>query len=190
MVEPARGTKASAHGPWGVYATAWELGWATNTPTQSCMALLTPYSTAQMRCQECRTVVCAQSSAARAAMGHWGQCPHIPGMAGHCLVTLLGGTHTHHHDHIYSVLPIHHIRRFELRFGCRTVVCTTSSAARAAMGHWAMPLKPKDGSPLLGHLGGHTHTPPQPRSALPTPYLTVRIAAWVLYGGVHIIFSR
>ena len=94
MVEPARGTKASAHGPWGVYATAWELGWATNTPLQSCTALPTPYSTAQMRCQECRIVVCAQSSAARAAMGHWGNYPHIPGMAVHCLVTLGGHTHT------------------------------------------------------------------------------------------------
>ena len=94
MVEPARGTKASAHGPWGVYATAWELGWATNTPLQSCTALPTPYSTAQMRCQECRIVVCAQSSAARAAMGHWGNYPHTPGMAGHCLVTLGGHTHT------------------------------------------------------------------------------------------------
>ena len=34
------------------------------------------------------------TSAARVAMGHWGQCPHIPGMVGHCLVTLGGHTHT------------------------------------------------------------------------------------------------
>ena len=27
-------------------------------------------------------------------MGQWGQCHHIPGMTGHCLVTL-GGGHTH-----------------------------------------------------------------------------------------------
>eukprot|EP00966_Prymnesium_polylepis_P150943 3486980-Prymnesium_polylepis.1 len=27
-------------------------------------------------------------------MGHWGQCPHTPGMAGHCLVALGGHTHT------------------------------------------------------------------------------------------------
>ena len=130
MVEPARGTKASAHAPWGVYATAWELGWATNTPLQSCTALPTPYSTAQMRCQECRIVVCAQSSAARAAMGHWGNYPHTPGMAGHCLVTL-GKAHKHHHDHIWRCR-----HRIRLRFGCRTVVCTPSSASRVAMGHW------------------------------------------------------
>ena len=43
MVELARDTKASAHSPWGAYATAWVLGWATNTapyyantPPQSC----------------------------------------------------------------------------------------------------------------------------------------------------------
>ena len=35
----------------------------------------------------CRTVVCTSSSASRVAMGHWGQCPHTPGMARHCLVT-------------------------------------------------------------------------------------------------------
>ena len=45
-------------------------------------------------CQECRIVVCAQYSAARAAMGHWGNYLHIPGMAVHCLVTLGGHTHT------------------------------------------------------------------------------------------------
>jgi hypothetical protein len=37
-----------------------------------------------------RTVVCTPSSAARVAMGHWRQCPHIPGMVGHCLVTFGG----------------------------------------------------------------------------------------------------
>ena len=31
---------------------------------------------------------------ARATMGRWGDPPHTPGMAGHCLVTLGGHTHT------------------------------------------------------------------------------------------------
>ena len=48
MVEPARGTKASAQAPWDVYATAWELGLANNTPPQSYMALPTPYSTVRI----------------------------------------------------------------------------------------------------------------------------------------------
>ena len=43
----------------------------------------------------CCTVVCTSSSACRVTMGHWGQCHHIPGMAGHCLATLGGGPHTH-----------------------------------------------------------------------------------------------
>ena len=43
----------------------------------------------------CQTVVCMSSSACRVTMGQWGQCHHIPGMAGHCLVTLGGGAHTH-----------------------------------------------------------------------------------------------
>eukprot|EP00966_Prymnesium_polylepis_P271499 6272803-Prymnesium_polylepis.1 len=47
-----------------------------------------------MRCRECHTVVCAQSSAAKAAMGHWGHSPHTPGMAGQCVVTFEGHTHT------------------------------------------------------------------------------------------------
>ena len=41
-----------------------------------------------------RGEVCAQSSAPRAAMGHWGHSPHIPGMAGQCVVTFGGQTHT------------------------------------------------------------------------------------------------
>ena len=92
MVELARDTKASAHSPWGVYATAWVLRWATNT-------LLTPY----------------RSRARRS--------PHQFG------------------------------RSWVVR-GCRTVVCTSSSAARAAMGHWAnMHPHPRDNRPLLDHLG-------------------------------------
>ena len=33
MVEPAKGTKAIAHTPWGVYATAWELEVGHSHPT-------------------------------------------------------------------------------------------------------------------------------------------------------------
>ena len=166
MVEPARGTKASAHGPWGVYATAWELGWATNTPLQSCTALPTPYSTAQMRCQECRIVVCAQSSAARAAMGPWGNAPMPQGWQGTAWSPW--GPHTHNHNHIQRSRL--RIRRFELRFGCCTVVCTSSPAYRVAMGHWGQcPHTPGMAGHCLATLGEHTHTPQQ-------PYYTVRIA--------------
>eukprot|EP00966_Prymnesium_polylepis_P139281 3218008-Prymnesium_polylepis.1 len=56
--------------------------------------------------------------------------PHTPGMAGHCLVTL-GKANTHHNDHIRRCR-----HRIRLRFGCRTVVCTSSSASRVAMKHW------------------------------------------------------
>ena len=192
-----------------------------------------------------RGEVCAQSSAARAAMGHWGHSPHIPGMAGQCVVTfggqthtttttfgvadtvfdgsncssgvvrwcahhlqhlgspwgigampphprdgrtLLGylwGPHTHHHGHIRR--SRHRIRRFELQFGCRTVVCTPSSASRVAMGHWGQcPHTPGMAGHCLVTFGGGTQTPPRPHSALPTPYST---AVRVAYGGVHVILS-
>ena len=89
----ARGTKANAHTPWSVYPTAWELGWATLTLQQSHTALPTPYSARSNCGSGVVRVVCTPSSAARAGMGHWEQCLHTPGMAGHCLVTL--GDHTH-----------------------------------------------------------------------------------------------
>ena len=76
---------------------------------------------------------------------------------GKILLGHLGRTHTHHHDHIRR--SRHRIRRFELRFGCRTVVCTSSSAARAAMGHWGQcPHTPGMAGHCLVTLGGHTHT--------------------------------
>ena len=92
-------------------------------------------------------------------MGHWKQCPHTPGMKGHCLVTL-GGTQTPQRPH--SALPTPCIRRFELRFGCHTVVWTPSSNHLQQLGSpWgmgAMPPHPRDGRTLLAHLGGaHTH---------------------------------
>ena len=48
----------------------------------------------------------------------------------------------------------HHIRPFELRFGCRTVVRTSSSAARPTMGTVGNVPYPRGGKTLLGHLGG------------------------------------
>jgi hypothetical protein len=113
MVEPARGTEASDHDPWGVYATAWELGWATNTPPQSCTALPTSYSTARKRCHECHTVVRAPSSAARAAMGHWGNAPTSRGWWGTAW-SPSGAKDSPQQPH--SALPTHRIRGFK-RFG-------------------------------------------------------------------------
>ena len=117
MVELARDTMASAHSPWGVHATAWVLGWASNT-------LLTPHRSRAQRSEHrfgrswvvrrCRTVVCTSSSAARAAMGHWANMPPCPGITCHCLFTL--GDHTHHHRS-HTQRRRHHIRRFELRYG-------------------------------------------------------------------------
>ena len=103
-------------------------------------------------------MVCTSSSAARVAMRHWGQCPHTP-RDGRTLLGHLGRAHTHHHNHIRR--SRHRIRRFELRFGCHTVVCTSSSASRVTMGHWGQcpHTPPRDGRTLLGYLGGaHTHT--------------------------------
>ena len=121
MVEPARGTKASAHGPWGVYSTAWELEWATNTPQQPCTALPTPYSTARMR------------------VVRWGA---------------------------------HHL----LQLG-------------PPWGLGAMPLCPRDGRALIGHLRGpntpHHNRIRRCRHRIRRYRVTVRVS----YGGVHTIFS-
>eukprot|EP00966_Prymnesium_polylepis_P224282 5188294-Prymnesium_polylepis.1 len=96
-------------------------------------------------------------------MGHWGQCPHTPGMAGHCLVTLGGHRHT-----------------TTTTFGTPN---TVFDASRVAMGHWGQcPHTPGRAGHCLVTLGGHTrHTPPRPHLALPTPYLTARIAVRVSY---------
>ena len=88
---PPWGIGGNAPTPQGWQDTAWSPSGGTHTPPQPLSALPTPYSTVRIGC---RSVVCTPSSAARAAMGHWGQCPHTPGMAGHSLVTLRGHTHT------------------------------------------------------------------------------------------------
>ena len=101
MVELVRDTKASAHSPWGVYATAWVLRWATNT-------LLTPYRSRARRSPHqfgrswvvrgCRTVVCTSSLHLQQLGPPWGTapiCTHTPGITGHCLIIL--GDHAHHH---------------------------------------------------------------------------------------------
>ena len=105
----------------------------------------TPYSTVGSNCAApfgCLTVVCTLSSAARGPLGGRNgalpyitaqQRPHIPGLAGHCLVTLGDHTHTTHAHHYRS-----HEQRLDTvfdgsncaQFGWRTVVCTPSLAAR------------------------------------------------------------
>ena len=66
----------------------------------------------------------------------------------------LGGAHKHHHDHIPRCR-----HRVRLRFGWRTVVCTSSSASRVAMGHCGQcPHTPGMAGHCLANFGGHTHT--------------------------------
>ena len=55
----------------------------------------------------------------------------------------LGGAHEHHHNHIRRCR-----HRIRLRFGCRTVVYTSSSASRVAMGYWGQCLHT---SGMAGH---------------------------------------
>ena len=102
-----------------------------------------------------QTVVWTPSSACRAAMGHWGQCPHSPGVTGHCLVPW-GGGHR-------PPQPLHnHIRRCRhriLQFGCCKVVCTSSSACRVTMGQWGQCHHiPGMAGHCLATLGGGPHT--------------------------------
>ena len=139
----------------------------------------------------CRSVVCTPSSAARAAMGRWGQCPHIPGMAGNCLVTLGGHTHTTTTtfgapDSVFDGLNCgsgfirwcaHHPQQLGPPWGIGGNAPTPQGWQATAWSPW-----------------GGTHTPPQPHSALPTPgrhciRCELRSAVRVPYGGVHIIFS-
>ena len=77
---------------------------------------------------------------------------------GRTLLGHLGRAQTHHHDHIpRSRLRI---RRFELRFGCHTVVFTSSSASRVAMGHWGQwPLTPGITGHSLATLLDGPHSP-------------------------------
>ena len=118
MVELARDTKASAHSPWGVYPTAWVLGWATNT-------LLTHPTAVVHSAPDTDSAVCGWFVGVVRWCAHhlqqlgppWGTgpiCPHTPGITGHCLITL--GDHTHHHRS-HTQRRRHHIRRFELRYG-------------------------------------------------------------------------
>ena len=118
--------------------------------------------------------------------------PH-PGMEGHCLVTL-GGTQTPQRPH--SALPTPCIRRFELRFGCHTVVWTPSSNHLQQLGSpWgmgAMPPHPRDSRTLLAHLGGaHTHHHNHIRRCRHR-IRRYRITVWVRFGCcmvVHVILS-
>ena len=126
------------------------LGEGTQTPPRPYLALPTPYSTAvRVSYGGVHTIFSILGS----PWGIGGNAPHTPGMAGHCLVTL-GGANTHHHDHIPRCR-----HRIRLRFGCRTVVCTSSSASRVAVGHWGQcPHTPGMAGHCLATFGGHTHT--------------------------------
>jgi hypothetical protein len=109
------------------------------------------------------------------------------------LVTL-GGTQTPQRPH--SALPTPCIRRFELRFGCHTVVWTPSSNHLQQLGSpWgmgAMPPHPRDGRTLLAHLGGaHTHHHNHIRRCRHR-IRRYRITVWVRFGCcmvVHVILS-
>ena len=136
-------------------------------------AFPTRYSTVGLNCAApfgCRTVWCARHPQQLGPQWGIGAMPPHPGMEGHCLVTL-GGTQTPQRPH--SALPTPCIRRFELRFGCHTVVWTPSSAARVAMGHGGNATTSQGWQDTACSPWGGTHTPPQPHSALPTPYPTV-----------------
>ena len=91
--------------PWGVYSTAWELEWATNTPQQPCTALPTPYSTARMR-------VVRWGAHHLLQLGPpWGLramplCPR----GGRALIGHLRGPNTPHHNRIRRCR--HRIRRY------------------------------------------------------------------------------
>jgi hypothetical protein len=103
----------------------------------------------------CRKVVCTSSLASRVAMGIGGNAPTPQGWQGTAWSPW--GPHTHNHNHIQRSRL--RIRQFELRFGCRTVVCTSSPAYRVAMGHWGQSHHtPGVAGHCLATLGGHTHT--------------------------------
>ena len=130
-----------------------------------------------------RGEVCAQSSAARAAMGHWGHSPHIPGMAGQCVVTF--GGHTHTTTTTFGVA--------DTVFDCGSGVVRWCARHPQHLGSpWGIggnAPTPQGWQETAWLPLGATHTPRRPHSALPTPYSTVRIAVRVSYGGVHIILS-
>jgi len=80
---------------------------------------------------------------------------------GRTLLAHLGGAHTHHHNHIRRCR--HRIRRYRItvwvRFGCCMVVVhviLSMQGHHGALG--ARPPYPRDGTALLGHLRGATHT--------------------------------
>ena len=125
--------------PWGIgenvstlqgwQGTAWSPWKGTQTQPQPHSALPTTAFDGSNR-----KVVCTSSLASRVAMGHLGQQYFTPGMAGHCLVTLLGRPHSPHHERPRRCR--HCTQRFELPLGvCPSMMCMPSSTAWAAMGH-------------------------------------------------------
>jgi hypothetical protein len=92
-------------------------------------------------------------------------------MAGHCLVTF--GGQTPPTTTAFGVADTVS-DGIELRFGCRTVVCTSSSACRVTMGHWGQCHHiPEMARHCLATLGGHTHTSTTTFGVADAPYSTV-----------------
>ena len=144
MVEPARGTKASAHGPWGVYSTAWELEWATNTPQQSCTALPTPYSTARM----CVVRWGAHHLLQLGPPWGLGAMPLCP-RDGRALIGHLRGPNTPHHNRIRRCR--HRIRRYRVTL---TVRVSYGGVHVILYIPGTPPTSQGDGRALSGHLRG------------------------------------
>ena len=108
-------------------------------------------------------------------------------IAGHCLVTFGGHTHTSKTTFGVANTVFVMVRiAVWVSYGSVDTIFNHLLQLGPPWGLGAMPLCPRDDRTLLGHLGGGTQTTTtttQPHSALPTPYFTVR----VLYGGVHVI---
>ena len=113
-------------------------------------------------------------------MGHWGQCHHIPGMTGHCLVTLGGGPHTHCIRPLVRIAQrgsglvrwrLRHPQQLGPQWGIALPNCTAKATHLRMPGHCLV---------TLG--GGHTHT-------VFDRWFELRSAVRVSYGGVHVILS-
>ena len=87
-------------------------------------------------------------------MGHWGQCHHIPGMAGHCLATF-GGPHTHRVRPLVRIAQrrsgvvrwrVRHPQQLGPQWGIALPNCTAKATHIRIAGH------------CLVTLGDHTHT--------------------------------
>ena len=159
--------------PWGIgenvstlqgwQGTAWSPWKGTQTQPQPHSALPTTAFDGSNR-----KVVCTSSLASRVAMGHLGQQYFTPGMAGHCLVTLLGRPHSPHHERPRRCR--HCTQRFELplgdgvsfddvhaifnglgRYGALAAVLLHTTESRELLGHLGRPHLPPYGAPPWRH---------------------------------------